>query len=55
MQAYPVPALRFAAFVLLMQVSVAKCSNHAADSCVYRDSCCDIQPWARAAHLYYSA
>ena len=19
-------------------------SNHAADSCVYRDSCCDIQP-----------
>jgi len=20
-------------------------SNHAADSCVYRDSCCDIQSW----------
>ena len=26
--------------------------NHAADSCVYRDSCCDIQSWARAVHLY---
>jgi len=21
--------------------------------CVYHDSCCDIQPWARVAHLYY--
>ena len=30
-------------------------SNHAADSCVYRDSCCDIQSWARAVHLYCSA
>ena len=29
--------------------------NHAADSCVYRDSCCDIQSWARAVHLYCSA
>ena len=23
-------------------------SNHAADCRVYRDSCCDMQPWARA-------
>jgi len=50
-----------------MQVSVAKwlarltavwedpVSNHAADSCVYRNSCCDIQSWARAVHLYCSA
>ena len=30
-------------------------SNHAADSCVYRDGCCDIQSWARAVHLYCSA
>jgi len=30
-------------------------SNHVADSCVYRDSCCDIQSWARAVHLYCSA
>ena len=30
-------------------------SNHAADSCVYRDSCCDIQSRARAVHLYCSA
>ena len=30
-------------------------SNHAADSCVYRDSCCDIQSWVRAVHLYCSA
>ena len=29
--------------------------NHTADSCVYRDSCCDIQSWARAVHLYCSA
>jgi len=29
--------------------------NHVADSCVYRDSCCDIQSWARAVHLYCSA
>jgi len=28
--------------------------NHAAGSCVYRDSRCDIQPWARAEHLYCS-
>ena len=28
-------------------------SNHAADSCVYCDSCCDI--WARIAHLFCSA
>jgi len=27
----------------------------AASSCVYRDRCCDIQPWASAAHLYCSA
>jgi len=26
-----------------------------ADSCVYRDSSCDIQPWAQAPHLYCSA
>jgi len=31
-------------------------SNHAADSCVYRDSSCDgLQSWARAVHLYCSA
>jgi len=30
-------------------------SNHATDSCVYCDSCCDIQSWARAVHLYCSA
>jgi len=30
-------------------------TNHAADGCVYRDSCCDIQPWAGAAHLYCGA
>jgi len=30
-------------------------SNHTADGCVYRDSHCDIQSWARAAHLYCSA
>jgi len=30
-------------------------TNHATDSCVYRDSCCDIQSWARAGHLYCSA
>jgi len=29
--------------------------NHTADDCVYRDSRCDIQPWARAAHLYCNA
>jgi len=29
--------------------------NHATDSCVYCDSCCDIQSWARAVHLYCSA
>jgi len=51
----------------LLQVSVAEWlarltvvwknpgSNHTAGSCVYRDSRCDIQPWARAAHLYCSA
>jgi len=27
-------------------------SNHATDSCDYSDSCCDIQSWARAVHLY---
>ena len=26
-------------------------SNLAADGCVYRDSHCDMQPWARAEHL----
>jgi len=30
-------------------------SNHAADSCVYRDNCYDIQSWAQAVHLYCSA
>ena len=30
-------------------------SNHAVDGCVYHNSCCDIQPWAQAAHLYCSA
>ena len=30
-------------------------SNYTAGGCVYRDSRCDIQPWARAAHLYCSA
>jgi len=30
-------------------------SNHATDSCVYRDGCCDIESWARAVHLYCSA
>ena len=30
-------------------------SNHAAGSCVHRDSRCDIQPWARDAHHYCSA
>ena len=47
-----------------MQVSVAEwlvrltavwedpASNHTTGSCVYRDSCCDIQSWARAVHLY---
>jgi len=30
-------------------------SNHTADGCVYRDGHCDMQPWARAAHLYCSA
>ena len=30
-------------------------SNNATDSCVYRDSCCDIQSWAQAVHLYCSA
>jgi len=52
---------------LTLQVSVAEWlarltavwedpgSNHAADSCVYRDNCCDIQSWARAVHLYCSA
>jgi len=29
-------------------------SNHTADGCVYRDSRCDTQSWARAAHLYCS-
>jgi len=29
-------------------------SNLTADGCVYRDSRCDIQPWARAAHPYRS-
>jgi len=29
--------------------------NHAMDGCVYRDSRCNIQPWARAAHHYCSA
>jgi len=37
-------------------VSTSDCEdqglNHAADSCVYRDSHCDTQPWARAVHLY---
>ena len=26
-----------------------------AASCVYGDRCCDLQPWARAVHLYCSA
>jgi len=30
-------------------------SNHTADGCVYRDSRCDIQPWAQAVHLCCSA
>ena len=30
-------------------------SNHTADGCVHRDSCCNIQPRARASHLYCSA
>jgi len=30
-------------------------SNITAGSCVYHDSHCDIQPWARAAHLHCSA
>ena len=30
-------------------------SNHATDSCVYREGCCNIQSWARAVHLYCSA
>ena len=30
-------------------------SNRTADGCVYRDSCCAMQPWARAVHLYRSA
>ena len=30
-------------------------SNHTADGCVYYDGRCDIQPWARAAHLYWGA
>ena len=30
-------------------------SNHTADSCVYRDSCCNIQSWARAVQIYCSA
>jgi len=30
-------------------------SNHTVVGCVYRDNCCDIQPWARAVHLYCSA
>ena len=30
-------------------------SNLTAGSCVYHDSHCDIQPWARAAHPYCSA
>jgi len=30
-------------------------SNLTADGCVYRDSHCDVRPWARAAHLYCSA
>ena len=25
------------------------------DGCIYRDSCCDMQPWVRAVHLYCSA
>jgi len=29
-------------------------SNHTADGRVYRDSRCDIQPWARAVHPYCS-
>ena len=53
--------------IVLLQVSVAEGLarltavwedpglNHAADSCVYRDSCCDTQSWARAVHLYCSA
>ena len=36
-------------------VSEDRGSNHAADGRVYRDSCCDIQPWVRAVHLYCSA
>ena len=28
-------------------------SNHAAGSCVYRVSCCDIQSWAWAVRLYW--
>ena len=29
--------------------------NHTMDGCVYHDSCCDIQPWAQAVHLYCTA
>jgi len=30
-------------------------SDCSVDGCIYLDSCCDIQPWAWAAHLYCSA
>jgi len=29
--------------------------SHCGQLCVYRESHCNIQPWARAAHLYHSA
>jgi len=33
---------------------ISNCSNLTAGSCVYHDSHCNIQPWARAAHPYCS-
>ena len=57
----------FACSLMDMQVSAAEWlahltavwedpgSNHTTDSCVYHDSCCDIQYWARAVHFYCSA
>jgi len=30
-------------------------SSVTADSCVYRECHCDVQSWARAAHIYCSA
>ena len=36
---------------MLARLTATPGSNHTEDGCVYRDSRCDIQPWARAAHL----